>query len=226
MFKLFRRISHGVIPRSDRPWEEDPTSNAPQTGKKRRLSTTERDATSGHGGDDKTSVKKARGESASPSVADAEATATFAMPPPGPATVISDDTQHQQEEVKEVTQGVEEVALEDKKDAATTRAGEAALAPEAVPLPDEKSGELDELASSSSSIASSPPPQEPSANSVVVTVGADESSSIPAVEEASEAAQPLEKKDGTLPEKGTVKRAKKIFEPKSEETPIATTTEE
>ncbi|KAF4612664.1 hypothetical protein D9613_011738 [Agrocybe pediades] len=224
MFKLFRRISHGVIPRPDRPWEEDPTSNAPQTGKKRRLSTTERDATTS---DDKTNVKKARGESASPSVADAEATATFAMPPPAPAAVtVSDDTQHQQEEVKEVTQGVEEVALEDKKETATTRAGEAALAPEAVPLPDEKSGELDELASSSSSIASSPPPQEPSANSGAVTAGADESSSIPAVEEASEAAQPLEKKDGTLPEKGTVKRAKKVFEPQSEETPIAATTEE
>ncbi|KIY65338.1 hypothetical protein CYLTODRAFT_492404 [Cylindrobasidium torrendii FP15055 ss-10] len=35
--RIVRRISHGIIPRADRPWEEDATSQAPS--RKRRLST-------------------------------------------------------------------------------------------------------------------------------------------------------------------------------------------
>ncbi|KAH9474820.1 hypothetical protein JR316_0013286 [Psilocybe cubensis] len=130
MFNLIRRISYGVIPRPDRPWEEDPTSNAPQTGRKRRLSSTER-----HSRDDADQAnKKARGESATPSVADAEGS-LIAAP--------QVDTQ----EVKDVTQGVKEVDLDGK--ASAPSAEEAASAPENVPLPDAKSGELDELASDS-----------------------------------------------------------------------------
>ncbi|KDR74923.1 hypothetical protein GALMADRAFT_568191 [Galerina marginata CBS 339.88] len=137
MFSLIRRISYGVIPRPDRPWEDDPTSNAPHTRRKRRLSSTERDVDAD---EDQANKKKARGESATPSVADAEG--TFLTPAPPQA-----DTQ----EVKEVTQGVEEVDL-DGKDGESSPTEE--TAPEAIPLPEEKSGELDEASSN----ASTPPP--------------------------------------------------------------------
>ncbi|KDQ56894.1 hypothetical protein JAAARDRAFT_36367 [Jaapia argillacea MUCL 33604] len=45
MFQNFvRRISSSFLPRPDRPWSEDATSNAPQIGRKRRLSTPEPEA--------------------------------------------------------------------------------------------------------------------------------------------------------------------------------------
>jgi len=59
MFKFIRRISTSVLPRPDRPWTDDATSNAPTIGRKRRYSVTERE-------DDAESVsrsKKARGDS-------------------------------------------------------------------------------------------------------------------------------------------------------------------
>jgi len=125
MFSLIRRISHSVIPRPDRPWEDDPTSNAPATRRKRRLSSTERDHDAE---EDEQRKKKQRGESAA-SVDDVPAqTETEA-------------------EVKEVTQGVKEVELEDKP-----AEGLHAQAPESIPLPnEEESGELDELDSEASS---------------------------------------------------------------------------
>ncbi|KAF9025737.1 hypothetical protein BDZ89DRAFT_929947, partial [Hymenopellis radicata] len=44
MFGLIRRISHSVLPRADRPWDDDATSNAPKShSRKRRLSSTERE---------------------------------------------------------------------------------------------------------------------------------------------------------------------------------------
>ncbi|KAJ3565081.1 hypothetical protein NP233_g7875 [Leucocoprinus birnbaumii] len=87
MFGLIRRISHSIIPRPDRPWEDDrtysffreresalflsrrtnknpcffwliATSNAP-TRRKRRISTTEREDT---GDEEQTRKKRARGE--------------------------------------------------------------------------------------------------------------------------------------------------------------------
>ncbi|KIM41621.1 hypothetical protein M413DRAFT_42569, partial [Hebeloma cylindrosporum] len=125
MFKLIRRISYSVIPRSDRPWEEDPTSNAPQIRRKRRLSSTERDAED----EEQAHKKKAREDSATPSVADVEG--RFLVP----ASPV--DTQ----EVKAVTQGVEEVALDGKDNEISSTLF---TAPESIPLPDEKSGELDE----------------------------------------------------------------------------------
>jgi len=123
MFKLLRRISVGVIPRPDRPWDEDPTSNAPRTSRKRRLSSAERDDT-----DEGKAGKKVREDTASPSVVDADAPFL-----PGADT----------KEVKEVTQGVGEVELEDKS--GEVLVGDAA--PETIPLPEETSGELDEPAS-------------------------------------------------------------------------------
>jgi len=127
MFKLLRRISVGAIPRPDRPWDEDPTSNAPRTTRKRRLSSAERDdADEGKAG------KKVRGDTASPSVADADATFL------APATPETDTR-----EVKEVTQGVGEVELADRSEKVLVTDA----APETIPLPEENSGELDEPAS-------------------------------------------------------------------------------
>ncbi|KAJ3509828.1 hypothetical protein NLJ89_g5013 [Agrocybe chaxingu] len=114
MFKLIRRISYGVIPRPDRPWEEDATSNAPRKTRKRRLSSTEREAV---GDDEQANKKKIRGDSATPSVADVEG--VFLTPAP----------QTDAQEVKEVTQGVEEAKKRLRNPS---------------PLPEERSGELDE----------------------------------------------------------------------------------
>jgi len=92
MFQFVRRISGSILPRSDRPWSEDATSNAPTIGRKRRLSTAEEDD------EGESSAKRVKGEDgAAPEVQETE-------------------------EVKEVTQGVEEVELEDEN-------------PETVPLP-------------------------------------------------------------------------------------------
>ncbi|KAF8153228.1 hypothetical protein B0H34DRAFT_96849 [Crassisporium funariophilum] len=148
MFSLIRRISYGVIPRTDRPWEDDPTSNAPHTRRKRRLSSTERDADDNDG--EQANKKKARGDSATPSVADADG--VFLVP----ALPVS-------QEVTEVTQGVEEVVLdgEDREDneddAENEEDTEAVAPPESIPLPEAESGELDEEDSESGSVSSSEP---------------------------------------------------------------------
>jgi hypothetical protein len=194
MFKLIRRISYSVIPRPDRPWEEDrkfpvfdaplplfsglqtrfsrsfvtffaccvsnskltasaslATSNAPQVRRKRRLSSTERDAE-----EEEQAHKKAREDSATPSVADAEG--RFLVPAPRVVT----------QEVKAVTKGVEEVVLDGKDDDISSAA---VAAPESVPLPDEKSGELDEPTSDAT-----PPPIEAPSTTV------EEPSKVPAEE--------------------------------------------
>ncbi|KAF8892949.1 hypothetical protein BD779DRAFT_1620861 [Infundibulicybe gibba] len=122
MFGLIRRISHSVIPRPDRPWEDDPTSNAPQTGRKRRLSSTERNR---EVDDKQSSKKKIRGDEH-----DHEAVRELSSTP------LPLNSGTETEEVKEVTRGVEEVELKDTK---------SIHAPETIPLPDEEdSGELDE----------------------------------------------------------------------------------
>ncbi|KAL0946139.1 hypothetical protein HGRIS_012404 [Hohenbuehelia grisea] len=141
MFGLFRRISGSIIPRPDRPWQEDATSNAPQIGRKRRLSSTERDL---EDLEDERVAKKNRGLNPASVSDDADqehARATSSTPLPQG----KEDT----EGVKEVTQGVEEVDLGDK----------ATVAPESVPLPEGTAGELDEK-------ASSPPPVAETASEV------------------------------------------------------------
>jgi len=120
MIGLFRRISHSVIPRPDRPWEDDPTSNAPHK-RKRRLSLTDRDSDPDM---EQSSQKKIRGDSVGSSVTDV-------VQEGSPAPLPQTETQ----EVKEVTQGVKDVELAE------------AAAPESVPLPMEDPDELDELAS-------------------------------------------------------------------------------
>ncbi|KAG2065117.1 hypothetical protein BDR04DRAFT_1145539 [Suillus decipiens] len=91
MFKFIRRVSTSFLPRPDRPWRDDATSNAPTIGRKRRFSFVE-------GDDDEpvsTSVKKLKGDST-------QATSAVSDKKGG-------------EDVKSVTQGVKDVELEEKK---------------------------------------------------------------------------------------------------------------
>lgn len=107
------------------------TSNAPHVGRKRRMADEDRDEDE----DEQARLKKSRG--ASEPQPDAQ-TALDSSSTPLPQA-------KETEAVKEVTQGVKEVELEEKPQAL----------PESVPLPEEKAGELD---AESSSTASTPPP--------------------------------------------------------------------
>ncbi|KAJ3781643.1 hypothetical protein GGU10DRAFT_366114 [Lentinula aff. detonsa] len=155
MFGLIRRISNSVFPRPDRPWDDDATSNAPKVGRKRRLSSTERD--SDEDKDEQSRSKKHRGDTPQTPLELPEETAFDLKNTEHTSQVDS-------EGVKEVTQGVKAVELEVKKmvehgDKAEVPVADinfkegTALAPESVPLPEDVSGELDD----SSSIASTPP---------------------------------------------------------------------
>ncbi|KAJ7164942.1 hypothetical protein C8R46DRAFT_1097672 [Mycena filopes] len=135
MFSLIRRFSGSVIPRPDRPWADDPTSNAPRVGHKRRMADEDRDEDD----EEQARQKKVRGAT-DEALPDATRESSSTPLPQAPETAG----------VKEVTQGVKEVELETKPQAV----------PESVPLPEEKAGELDADASST---ASTPPPTgEPS----------------------------------------------------------------
>ncbi|KAJ7747944.1 hypothetical protein DFH07DRAFT_889070, partial [Mycena maculata] len=137
MFSLLRRFSGSVIPRPDRPWEEDPTSNAPHVGRKRRMADEDRDEDE----DEQARLKKIRGATSEQQPDALSARDSSSTPLPQANETAG---------VKEVTQGVKEVELEEKLQAL----------PESVPLPEEKAGELDGEASST---ASTPPPTgEPS----------------------------------------------------------------
>jgi hypothetical protein len=190
MFGLIRRISYSVIPRPDRPWEDDrmltisaegtrsdlqrvfiATSNAPHKGKKRRMSASEEPEPDMQ----QANQKKVRGESSTPSVADSsEVHDRLSTPVP----------QAETKEVKEVTQGVKDVELE------------VGSAPESVPLPDEESDDLEE---SSSNVT--PPPDTQSQNDVGVDESAsDDQASHQDQSEASDETAIAEK--GTTSEKG------------------------
>ncbi|KAF9078609.1 hypothetical protein BDP27DRAFT_1378984 [Rhodocollybia butyracea] len=145
MFGLIRRISNSVVPRPDRPWADDATSNAPKIGRKRRLSSTERDLEEDTEAQSKT--KRSRGDTPQDSL------------PLTTSTSTSEETgstlQIDSEGVKEVTQGVKEVELEENTEEAATDdplKAETVVAPELIPLPkEEESGELDETSSIASS---------------------------------------------------------------------------
>ncbi|KAG2347148.1 hypothetical protein BDR05DRAFT_958616 [Suillus weaverae] len=111
MFKFIRRVSSSFLPRPDRPWRDDATSNAPTIGRKRRFSFVDDDD------DDSasTSVKKIRGDS------------TQAEGSTLPIPAVSDKKEG--EDVKSVTQGVKDVELDEKK-------LDSSFGPEEVPLPD------------------------------------------------------------------------------------------
>ncbi|KAK7433982.1 hypothetical protein VKT23_020446 [Stygiomarasmius scandens] len=174
MFGLMRRISSGFIPRADRPWQEDATSNAPSIGRKRRRDSVDRDVDE----EGRATPKKARGDT--PAELETDQAASTSAP-----------VQQETEAVKEVTKGVKEVELDEKKavegkddvetkgdlekgegaepeglapkavkGADTEEEEKEAIAPESVPLPEEVSGELDE----SASIRSTPPAVEAKAD--------------------------------------------------------------
>ncbi|PCH36907.1 hypothetical protein WOLCODRAFT_134397 [Wolfiporia cocos MD-104 SS10] len=123
MYKLLRRISSSFFPRPDRPWNEDATSNAPQIGQKRRLSSTEPD----EGPSASSTLKKRRGDTF-------ESTGGLPPPPESPTR-----PGRETEEVKEVTEGVRDVELDEEAvptEPSTPTPEEAA----AVPLPESPSG--------------------------------------------------------------------------------------
>ncbi|KAG1888346.1 hypothetical protein F4604DRAFT_1505697, partial [Suillus subluteus] len=134
MFKFIRRVSTSFLPRPDRPWRDDATSNAPTIGRKRCFSFVEDDD------DDSasTSVKKLKGEStqaegSSPSI-----------------PTVSDKKEG--EDVKSVTQGVKDVELDEKK-------LDSCSGPEEVPLPDSP-GRTPQLDTTSTEEAATAPEEE------------------------------------------------------------------
>ncbi|PFH53441.1 hypothetical protein AMATHDRAFT_1105 [Amanita thiersii Skay4041] len=141
MFGLIRRLSHSVIPRPDRPWEDDPTSNAPHKARKRRLSASEQDdasfgapsasSTSGKNAtySGETASKRARGENVASSSTDVDEFGSWSASQQlhqqdQTHDIIRHEEANQQskeeqapetQDVKEVTQGVKEVELEEKR---------------------------------------------------------------------------------------------------------------
>ncbi|KII91740.1 hypothetical protein PLICRDRAFT_173548 [Plicaturopsis crispa FD-325 SS-3] len=95
MFNLIRRISGSVIPRPDRPWRDDATSNAPQIGRKRQRDADDDEAPS--------TSKRTRGDS-TPAADDAEGRGA------SPAVTVPQGSETQ--DVKDVTKGVKDVELE------------------------------------------------------------------------------------------------------------------
>ncbi|KAH9854587.1 acid protease [Lenzites betulinus] len=121
---IIRRISSSFFPRPDRPWDEDATSTAPQIGRKRRLSTDEHEER-----ETTPSAKKQRAESE--------------LDPETQGDQSPTQSTKETAEVKEVTQGVREVELDEDKPASTSQIadGEASVTAvvqeaAAVPLPD------------------------------------------------------------------------------------------
>ncbi|TDL19477.1 hypothetical protein BD410DRAFT_900181 [Rickenella mellea] len=99
MFKLLRRISGSITTRLDREWNDDATSNAPQVGRKRRMSDDDDEPYSS------VSSKRARG---SPDAIAEEPETDSSQPsttPTGPETA----------DVKEIRKGVKEVELVEKE---------------------------------------------------------------------------------------------------------------
>lgn len=115
MFQFLRRVSTSFLPRPDRPWREDATSNAPTIGRKRRFSITDHDDEEEFGS---LSGKKPKTEAMLLDGVEA-------------STKDSKEGQIEGEEVKSVTQGVKQVDLEDT--------GVQAVEPEAIPLPESPS---------------------------------------------------------------------------------------
>ncbi|KAG6830197.1 hypothetical protein H0H92_001784 [Tricholoma furcatifolium] len=213
MFNLIRRISYSVIPRPDRPWAEDATSNAPTKGKKRRLSTTEREMDADA---DESSLrkKKIRGE-----LPDLEGRTESEVPSsPAPETPV--DTTG----VKEVTKGVKEVDLSKSDQPATD------IAPETVPLPGEDDlAELETPISPSLSAAADTVEEDIASSdngeSVAPDVVGDAVSDVPPGSTTEEQAKPAveeeNKTDDTFPE---APRTEPVTETKTE--PVVETKED
>ena len=107
MYKILRRVSGSFLPRPDRPWTEDATSNAPTVGRKRRIDDDDSDEAQPRAS---TSMKRSRPET--DTTAAAVDPANVALPPD--ASDLSPVEEHREgEDVKDVTKGVEEVELQD-----------------------------------------------------------------------------------------------------------------
>ncbi|KAI5121587.1 hypothetical protein M0805_009458 [Coniferiporia weirii] len=119
MFKLLRRISGSFTNRLDRVWDDDATSNAPQIGRKRRMSDEDDDDEGSKSG----SVwKRPRGHSDAEVIP--EETEPKTPPPEGEGSRAASGTPtlaptptKETEEVRQVTKGVKEVDLEDGSEA-------------------------------------------------------------------------------------------------------------
>ncbi|KAI9460693.1 hypothetical protein HD554DRAFT_1992177, partial [Boletus coccyginus] len=125
MFQFIRRVSGSLLPRPDRPWRDDATSHAPTIGRKRRRSITEQDS-------DRSASSTVKRTKSDPVKLDTECDSASGGESPKGDSVPPVEGQG----VKEVTNGVKEVDLEDKdklEDASS-------ILPEGVPLPDSPSG--------------------------------------------------------------------------------------
>lgn len=118
MFKFLRRVSTSFLPRPDRPWQEDATSNAPTVGRKRRFSIINHDEDEEEFG----SINGKRPKTEAMQLDGVEA-----------STKDSDKGRTEGEEVKFVTKGVKQVDLED------TGVQAPPVHPEAIPLPESPS---------------------------------------------------------------------------------------
>ncbi|KAJ3539867.1 hypothetical protein NM688_g6303 [Phlebia brevispora] len=118
MYKFIRRISNSFFSRPDRPWNEDATSNAPQIGQKRRHSSPEAD-------DVPTPSSSKRQKT---DFVDEEGAVEKNVLPQSQS--LHEGTNG--EGVKEVTKGVRDVELTERKDINGVAVNGAA----AVPLPD------------------------------------------------------------------------------------------
>jgi len=101
MFKVLRRISSSIYPRPDRPWSDDATSNAPSIGRKRRMNDDDSDE------QEMGSTRKRRGQVERQDASSSEL---------GELGVKGVKGGEVDPGVKQVTRGVKEVELEDKKE--------------------------------------------------------------------------------------------------------------
>ncbi|KAF8497564.1 hypothetical protein F5888DRAFT_1699051 [Russula emetica] len=108
MFKVLRRISSSIYPRPDRPWSDDATSNAPSIGRKRRINDEDADE------QEMGSSRKRRGQ------LDRQDTSSSELGELGVKEVKGSEVDPG---VKQVTRGVKEVELEDKKEESRTDDG-------------------------------------------------------------------------------------------------------
>ena len=140
------------------------------------MSTSENDAVDD---EDQANKKKARGESSTPSVVDAEGAALAPVPQADTA------------EVKAVTRGVDHVHLDGNEEKDAPADGPA---PESVPLPDETADELEDAAADA---PSSPAAQEGAEDEPAVNA-AEEDTTTDAVDDASDVAS--SSAEDTVPE--------------------------
>lgn len=108
MFKVLRRISSSIYPRPDRPWSDDATSNAPSIGRKRRMNDEDADE------QEMGSSRKRRGQLERQDTSSSEL---------GELGVKGIKGSEVDPGVKQVTRGVKEVELEDKKEESRTDNG-------------------------------------------------------------------------------------------------------